>query len=85
MKLISKLPAVGTSIFTTMSALALEHKAINLGQGFPEFPMSAELIGLVTKAMNDQYNQYAPMAGWLPLREAIAEKISFLYQTAVSP
>lgn len=85
MKLVSKLPTVGTSIFTTMSALALEHKAINLGQGFPDFPMSAELIGLVTKAMNDQYNQYAPMAGWLPLRESIAEKISFLYQTTVDP
>ena len=83
MKLVSKLPTVGTSIFTTMSALAQEHRAINLGQGFPDFPMSEELIDLVSKAMHDQFNQYAPMAGWLPLREAIAEKISFLYQRAV--
>jgi len=85
MKLVSKLPTVGTSIFTTMSALAQEHLAINLGQGFPDFPMSEELIDLVSKAMHDQFNQYAPMAGWLPLREAIAEKISFLYQRAVHP
>lgn len=85
MKLVSKLPTVGTSIFTTMSALAQEHRAINLGQGFPDFPMSEELIDLVSKAMHDQFNQYAPMAGWLPLREAIAEKISFLYQRAVHP
>jgi len=85
MKLVSKLPTVGTSIFTTMSALAQEHRAINLGQGFPDFPMSEELIDLVSKAMHDQFNQYAPMAGWLPLREAIAEKISFLYQRAVYP
>ncbi|MFM7645180.1 MAG: methionine aminotransferase [Sphingomonadales bacterium] len=85
MSLVSKLPAVGTTIFATMSALAHQHKAINLGQGFPDFPMSEELIDLVTKAMRDQHNQYAPMAGWLPLREAIAEKISYLYQTAVHP
>jgi len=85
MKLVSKLPTVGTSIFTTMSALAQEYRAINLGQGFPDFPMSEELIDLVSKAMHDQFNQYAPMAGWLPLREAIAEKISFLYQRAVHP
>ena len=85
MKLVSKLPTVGTSIFATMSALAQEHRAINLGQGFPDFPMSEELIDLVSKAMHDQFNQYAPMAGWLPLREAIAEKISFLYQRAVYP
>ena len=64
MKLVSKLPTVGTSIFTTMSALAQEHRAINLGQGFPDFPMSEELIDLVSKAMHDQFNQYAPMAGW---------------------
>lgn len=85
MKLVSKLPTVGTSIFTTMSALAQEHRAINLGQGFPDFSMSEELIDLVSKAMHDQFNQYAPMAGWLTLREAIAEKISFLYQRAVHP
>lgn len=85
MKLISKLPAVGTSVFTTMSALALEHKAINLGQGFPDFPMSGALIDQVSKAMKEQHNQYAPMAGWLPLREAIADKIAYLYQASVDP
>jgi methionine aminotransferase len=81
----SKLPRVGTTIFTVMSALATEHKAVNLGQGFPDFAMSAELTGLVTEAMNSGYNQYSPMPGWMPLREAIAEKIEFLYNTAVSP
>src|SRR5689334_15652699 len=68
-----------------MSALATEHKAVNLGQGFPDFPMSEELTALVTEAMNNGYNQYSPMPGWMPLREAIAEKIEFLYSTVVSP
>ena len=81
----SKLPAVGTTIFATMSALATEHKAVNLGQGFPDFPMSEELIEGVAKAMRDQYNQYAPMPGWAPLREAIAEKANFLYGATINP
>jgi methionine transaminase len=81
----SKLPKVGTNIFTIMSGLATEHKAVNLGQGFPDFPMSDELTSLVNDAMKNNYNQYPPMPGWLPLREAIAEKIEFLYQTKVSP
>ena len=81
----SKLPAVGTTIFATMSALAAEHKAVNLGQGFPDFPMNEDLIELVAKAMRDQYNQYAPMPGWMPLREAIAEKVHYLYGTRVNP
>ena len=81
----SKLPDVGTSIFTIMSALATQTKAINLGQGFPDFEMSRELTSLVDKAMKDGYNQYAPMAGWMPLREAIAHKIKSLYGTAVNP
>ncbi|MBM3411943.1 MAG: aminotransferase class I/II-fold pyridoxal phosphate-dependent enzyme [Bacteroidetes bacterium] len=81
----SKLPTVGTTIFTTMSALATQHQAVNLGQGFPDFPMDATLVELVAKAMRDNYNQYAPMPGWLPLREAIAEKIHFLYGTAIDP
>ena len=85
MQITSKLPAVGTTIFATMSALAAEHKAVNLGQGFPDFPMNEELIELVAKAMRDQYNQYAPMPGWMPLREAIAEKVHYLYGTAVNP
>jgi methionine aminotransferase len=81
----SKLPNVGTTIFTTMSALAAQHHAVNLGQGLPDYAMSSELIALVSKAMNDNYNQYAPMAGWVPLRESIAEKVQFLYNTIVNP
>ncbi len=81
----SKLPDVGTTIFTVMSALASEHMAINLGQGFPDFPMNPELVELVNQAMKDGYNQYVHMAGYMPLREAIADKISFLYQTSIDP
>jgi methionine aminotransferase len=81
----SKLPVVGTSIFTVMSALATEYNAINLGQGFPDFAMSEELTGLVNEAMNNGYNQYSPMQGLLELRAAIAEKIEFLYETKVNP
>ncbi|MDI3320150.1 methionine aminotransferase [Pinibacter soli] len=81
----SKLPNVGTTIFTTMSALAAQHNAVNLGQGLPDYAMNQDLIALVSKAMNDNYNQYAPMAGWMPLRESIAEKVMFLYNTAVNP
>jgi methionine transaminase len=83
--LYSKLPSVGTTIFTVMSGLATEYKAVNLGQGFPDFPMSEDLVELVNQAMKNNYNQYPPMPGWLPLREAIAEKIEFLYQTKVNP
>lgn len=81
----SKLPETGTTIFTVMSALATECKAVNLGQGFPDFPMSPALTSLVSKAMNDGYNQYSPMPGWMPLRESIAEKIEFLYGAKVNP
>lgn len=81
----SKLPNVGTTIFTVMSALATEHKAVNLGQGFPDYPMPEALTDLVNKAMKDGFNQYAPMPGWMPLRESIAEKIKFLYNTTVNP
>lgn len=81
----SKLPKVGTNIFTVMSGLANETKAINLGQGFPDFPMDARLNEAVTKAMRDGFNQYAPMPGWMPLREAIAEKIRSLYSARVDP
>jgi len=84
-QLVSRLPIVGTTIFTVMSALASEHKAVNLGQGFPDYPMSEELIALVNEAMKNNYNQYPPMPGWMPLREAIAEKVDFLYQSVVNP
>lgn len=68
-----------------MSSLAAEHKAINLGQGFPDFPMDSTLTNAVNAAMKQGYNQYAPMAGWLPLREVLAEKINFLYQQSIHP
>lgn len=85
MKLRSKLPDTGTTIFTVMSGLAAEYNAVNLGQGFPDFAMSEALTSLVDKAMRRGFNQYAPMPGWLPLREAIASKISSLYNNPVDP
>ena len=81
----SRLPNVGTTIFTTMSSLAQQYNAINLGQGFPDYEMDAELIALVTKAMKDGFNQYTHMNGYLPLREAIAEKCYYLYGSAINP
>ncbi len=81
----SKLPQTGTTIFTVMSALAAEHKAINLSQGFPDFESSAELTALVYDAMKKGYNQYAPMAGVMQLREVISEKIASLYGTNYHP
>lgn len=63
----------------------MEHKAINLGQGFPDFPMSEELIALVNQAMKEGHNQYIHMNGYMPLREAIAEKVEFLYKTNINP
>ena len=75
----SRLPAVGTTIFTVMSALAARHHAVNLGQGFPDFGCDPELIDAVTNAMRDGQNQYPPMSGIAPLRVAIAQKISSLY------
>ncbi|HEV8285524.1 MAG TPA: methionine aminotransferase [Chitinophagaceae bacterium] len=79
----SKLPDVGTTIFTVMSALATQHNAVNLGQGFPDYPMSEDLVSLVTEAMKTGFNQYVPMQGYMPLREALAEKIEGLYKTSV--
>ncbi len=76
---ISKLPEVGTTIFTVMSSLAKEYNAVNLGQGFPDFDMNEELIARVNEAMQKGYNQYTHMNGYLPLREALAEKIADLY------
>lgn len=80
----SKLPQVGTTIFSVMSNLAHQHQAINLGQGFPDYPMSEELISKVNEVMQKGWNQYVPMQGYLPLREALAEKIAELYGAAVS-
>lgn len=81
----SKLPKVGTTIFTVMSRLAAEHKAINLSQGFPDFDCAPELRALFTKYINAGLNQYPPMAGVAPLREAIAEKTAELYGAAYDP
>lgn len=80
----SKLPNTGTSIFTVMSALAVEHNAINIGQGFPDFEMDQELASLASEKILQGHNQYAPMAGYMPLRESIAEKIFSLYNNQVS-
>ena len=80
----SKLPNTGTSIFTVMSALATEHHAINIGQGFPDFEMDQELAELAAQKIVQGYNQYVPMAGYMPLRESIAEKIFNLYGNNVS-
>jgi len=78
----SRLPWVGTTIFTVMSRLAAQHGAINLSQGFPDFSAPPALFDLVAKHMHAGANQYAPMAGALPLREAIAEKVAALYGPA---
>jgi methionine transaminase len=75
----SKLPNAGSTIFTVMSSLALEHNAINLGQGFPDFGMSEDLQALLTKAMKDGHNQYVHANGLQLLRENIVEKVYTLY------
>jgi len=75
----SRLPQVGTTIFTVMSALAQKHGAINLGQGFPDFSCDPRLIDAVERAMRDGHNQYPPMAGVPALRQAVADKIAALY------
>lgn len=79
MQITSKLPEVGTTIFTTMSKMALDYKAINLGQGFPDFNTDERLQGLVSKAMADGLNQYPAMAGVPALREVIHQKVKTLY------
>jgi methionine aminotransferase len=81
----SRLPHVGTTIFTVMSALATRHDAVNLGQGFPDFECDPALIEAVTRAMKAGHNQYPPMSGWGPLRQAIATKIENLYERRYDP
>lgn len=85
MQLKPKLPQSGTTIFTKMTALANQHGAINLAQGFPNFPGSEKLIDLVHYYMKKGFNQYAPMPGVLPLRERIAEKYADLYKVNYHP
>jgi len=81
----SKLPDASTSIFAVMSKLAHEEKALNLAQGYPDFPTSPELINLVSDAMKQGLNQYAPMPGIYSLREVISEKIASMYGTVYHP
>lgn len=84
-KIVSKLPAVGTTVFTTMSNLAAEHGAVNLGQGFPDFACAPQLVALVGDAMRSGLNQYPMMHGAPALRWAIADKIGRLYGHAYDP
>lgn len=81
----SKLPNVGTTIFTVMSKLAADHQAINLSQGFPDFSCNPDLVDLVAKYMKAGNNQYAPMAGLMPLREMLAQKTEELYGAKYDP
>ena len=84
-QLISKAPRMGTTIFTIMSALAAEKCAVNLGQGFPDFPCDPRLPDLVNDAMREGLNQYPPMTGVAPLREAVSRKIEALYGRHYDP
>ncbi|TXE08984.1 aminotransferase class I/II-fold pyridoxal phosphate-dependent enzyme [Gelidibacter salicanalis] len=81
----SKLPDVGPTIFSVMSSLAQDQHALNLSQGFPNFESDQKLIDLVNSAMNSGHNQYAPMAGIMELRVAIAHKFEQLYNTSYHP
>ena len=81
----SKLPAVGTTIFSLMSALAAEHQAVNLSQGFPDFPIDPQLKKYVVEALDHNQVQYAPMHGRQDLREAIAKKIAEQHHITVDP
>jgi methionine transaminase len=83
--LTSRLPRVGTTIFTVMSALAQEHRAVNLGQGFPDFEGDPALMNAVAEAMRSGLNQYPPMAGVPALREAVAAKIGHLHGQVYDP
>lgn len=85
MQLTSKLPSVGTTIFTTMSALAAEKGAINPSQGFPDFKPDARLLEVASNALLNGSNQYSPMTGLLDLRESIAQLIYRHYQRTVDP
>lgn len=85
MEIKSKLPDVGVTIFTVMTMLANEHHAINLSQGFPDFDVSPKMVDLVQEYMRKGHNQYAPMQGILPLREAISGKVKKRYGAAYDP
>jgi methionine transaminase len=82
---VSRLPKVGTTVFTVMSALAAQHKAINLGQGFPDFDCDPALLDAVNAAMRAGHNQYPPMAGLPALRHAMAGKMQAMYGAGYNP
>ena len=84
-RIVTKLPNIGTSIFSVMSKMAGEYNAINLSQGFPDFPVSNELIDLIHHYMKRGHNQYAPMPGVPILRQQIAKKINSIYGAAYNP
>ena len=84
-ELVTKLPNVGTTIFTVMSALAQEKNAVNLGQGFPDFQCDPVLVDAVANAMRLGLNQYPSMLGVMELRQAVADKIKTLYKKSYDP
>lgn len=85
MNIVSRLPEVGTSIFTVMSRMALEQGAINLSQGFPDFPVSQELIELIYRNMKAGHNQYAPMPGAPALKKSISEVVAKSFNRPTDP
>src|SRR6187549_3737813 len=85
MNITSRLPDIGTTIFTIMSKMALEHNAINLSQGFPDFDIDEKLINLVHRYMLEGNNQYAPMPGVPALRKSIAEVVLKTYNHSIDP
>lgn len=84
-RVVSKLPSTGVSIFAEMTRLAQAHHAINLAQGFPDFDCDPALIDAVSRRMREGHNQYAPMAGVMPLREALSDKMARLYGRRYDP
>jgi methionine aminotransferase len=81
----TKLPLAGTTIFTVMSAMAREHQALNMAQGFPDFPCSPKLISLVNHYMTQGLNQYAPMPGVPALRQKLSDKVAHMYSASYDP
>ena len=85
MQINSKLPNIGTTIFTVMSGLAKEHNAINLSQGFPDFGCNPKLLELANQNLSAGFNQYAPMIGAQPLRETISALLQNCYGATFHP
>jgi len=83
--MLHKLPSTGVTIFSVMTALANEVGAVNVSQGFPDYPADPQLCELLYQASRDGHNQYAPMPGLLALRESVAEKYNNLYGCNVDP